>query len=113
MCCAKVDLLSGSPRRNIYVAELDAGGRAAQPALLTESFLNTNTGPSWSRDGQHVAYYSMRNPMVLVIRSVQSGEERTLPLPSTVFPQFQGGPKWFPDGRSVLVLSRENAGTAF
>jgi Tol biopolymer transport system component len=106
-------LVSGTPRRNIYVAELDGDGRAGEPALLTDSFQNANTAPSWSRDGQHVAYYSFRNPMVLVIRSMKSGQDRTVSLPRTVVAPFQAGPKWFPDGRSVLVVSDENPGAAF
>jgi Tol biopolymer transport system component len=105
--------------RNVYVAELDANLNATKaPALLTERFLNSNFHPSWSPDGELIAYYSWREgyyqrplaPLapevgtVLVIRSVKTGQERDIHLPLQV-PAYKinAEPKWFPDGHSVLV----------
>ena len=63
----------------------------------TERLVNVNVGPTWSRDGEHLAYYSFRNWFdsnatrltaasirLLVIRSRKTGEERTVPLPPRV-----------------------------
>ncbi|MBI2186910.1 MAG: PD40 domain-containing protein [Acidobacteria bacterium] len=103
----------GRARRNVYVVELDALHATKPPVLATEQFINANIGPAWSRDGQFLAYYSFRNPAVLVIRSVKTGEERTIPLPVRVATPFFAGPRWFPDNRAVLILSRDAQGPGF
>jgi WD40 repeat protein len=78
------------------------------------------------------AYYSFRDLFssvmpfpaasirLLVIRSRKTGEERTVPLPPrlafSIRPQrccFWGGPKWFPDNRSVLIESGDAQGAGF
>ena len=105
--------VSGRARRNLYVAELDAMHATKTPVLATEQFINSNIGPAWSRDGQSLAYYSFRNPAVLVIRSAKTGDERTVPLPARVASPFYAGPKWFPDNRSVLILSQDAQGSGF
>jgi Tol biopolymer transport system component len=105
--------LAGADRQNIHTAVLDGAYKAKPPSLATESFVNSNRGPAWSRDGRHLAYYSFRSPPVLVIRTVATGEERTLPLPAGLNAPFHSGPKWFPDCRSMLVLSRDSQGAGF
>ena len=74
-------------------------------------FLNSNFNPAWSPDGQSLAYLSRRRPgrggdsLALVIRSVKSGEEREVPM--KIRPAHALSPlRWFPDGRSLLVPSR-------
>jgi serine/threonine protein kinase/WD40 repeat protein len=106
-------LLSGATRPNIYFADLETMRATKPPVLATERFINANTGPEWSRDGRYLAYYSFRNPPVLVIRSPKTGEERDIPLPASVASPFRAGPKWFPDNDSVLVLSRDAQGPGF
>lgn len=110
----------GDGARNIYLAELDANLKVTKtPVLATERFLNSNFHPSWSPDGESLAYYSgregfYRRPLgplgpevntVLVIRSARTGKEKDIRLPLQV-PAYPivAGPKWFPDGRSVLVI---------
>src|SRR6185369_16843298 len=100
----------------------------------TERLVNLNVGPTWSRDGEHLAYYSFRDLFdiddsaatrsttttikLLVIRSRKTGEERTVPLPPRVVYSVPRcclltGPKWFPDNRSVLIESRDAQGAGF
>ncbi|MBI3262314.1 MAG: PD40 domain-containing protein [Acidobacteria bacterium] len=115
-------LVSGVFRTNVYIAELDAAMKVTKPPVLaTERFLNSNSAPAWSPDGESLAYLSSRGPRgasssttVLVIRTLKTGEERDLSLPQG----FQTGnlapsPRWFPDGRSVLVLGPAGKGAAF
>jgi Tol biopolymer transport system component len=101
--------------RNLYVTDLDAMHATKPPVPATERFINRNVCPTWSRDGEYLAYYSFRDTSisVLVIRSAKTGDERTVPLPTRVASRFQGGPKWFPDNRSVLVESGDAQGSGF
>jgi Tol biopolymer transport system component len=117
--------------RNLYVTDLDHTQVTKPPATGTERLVNVNVGPTWSRDGEYLAYYSFRDSFysatpfpaasirLLVIRSRKTGEERTVPLPPrvafSVLPRccFWGGPKWFPDNRSVLIESGDAQGAGF
>jgi len=110
-------------RPNLYLSDLDTVHATNPPVPLTERIINYNIGPTWSRDGQYLAYYSFREPPssnkftgvsgALVIRSAKTGEERTVPLPARASSRFGAGPKWFPDNRSVLVESRDAEGSGF
>jgi len=117
--------------RNLYVTDLDSAQVTKTPVAGTERLVNVNVGPTWSRDGEHLAYYSFRDwsdnnfsgataasIRLLVIRSGKTGEERTVPLPPRVAFSisgccFWGGPKWFPDNRSVLIESGDAQGAGF
>jgi Tol biopolymer transport system component len=118
--------------RNLYISDLDRAQVMKTPVAASERFVNVNVGPTWSRDGEHLAYYSFRDVLdskasrftiasirLLVIRSRKTGEERTVPLPPrvafSVQPKccFWGGPKWFPDNRSVLIESGDAQGAGF
>lgn len=106
-------LVAGSARSDVYVAPLD-GGRLVKPgAPVTDTFVSTNQGPAWSPDGESLAFYSLRERPVLVTRSMTTGVEREVALPSSLASPFRSGPRWFPDGRSVLVLSRQDANFVF
>jgi len=118
--------------RNLYVTDLDSAQVTKTPAAVTERLINANVGPTWSRDGEQLAYYSFRDwsdnnfpgaitaPSIrlLVIRSRKTGEERTVSLPPRIAFSvsgccFWGGPKWFPDNRSVLIESGDAEGAGF
>jgi len=122
--------------RNLYVTDLDPAQATKTPVAGTERLVNVNVGPTWSRDGEYLAYYSFRDSFdnviidsnatsltarsirLLVIRSRKTGEERTVPLPPRVAFSvgrccFLGGPKWFPDNRSVLIESADAQGAGF
>src|SRR5262249_7311187 len=70
-------------RRNAYVADLDAQGKAVKPpTIATGQFINSNRGAAWSPDGKYLAYLVFRVPganmpgsAALVIRTLQTGEE--------------------------------------
>jgi Tol biopolymer transport system component len=93
---------------DLYVAGLDPETLAltVQPEPLTDRFVGSNSGGSWSPDGRLIAFVRGpdRRSKNLVIRSVSDGAERTLPtkLMDAYFPA-QMGPTWFPDGHSLLV----------
>jgi Tol biopolymer transport system component len=99
----------GSTRTNIYIAELSSDMKVViAPAFATENFLNSNVGPSWSPDGQYIAYFSARTGVGSVyIRSMNTGDEWRVPMDMPTGPVFGSGPMWFPDGRSVLVSTRQ------
>ena len=98
---------------DLYVASLDPATLAvtAQPTPLTNRFVGSNSGASWSPDGRLVAF--LRGPdrrsKSLVVRSMSDGTERTLPtrFMDGFFPA-QMGPAWFPDSRSVLVADTDS-----
>jgi Tol biopolymer transport system component len=93
---------------DVYVATLDPSTLAvtAPPAPLTDRFVGSNTGATWSPDGRLVAFLrgTDRRAKSVVIRSVADGNERTLPvkIKDAYFPS-QTGVSWFPDSRSVLM----------
>lgn len=106
-------LAAGVLRSNIYTAELDAAIKATgPPAVATDRFINSNSAPTWSPDGRSLAYLSSRGrgtgsmgSIVLVIRTMTTGEERDIPLPKEVLTgNLANAPRWFPDGRSLLVF---------
>jgi Tol biopolymer transport system component len=96
---------------DVHVADIDpATGRVVTPPTQgTARSAGYARAPSWSLDGQYLAYFArtgrLRNPDGeggrLVIRSVRSGEERE--VPTRIF-QTAIPVRWFGDGRSVLLL---------
>ncbi len=95
---------------DVYVASLDfqSGKLLAEPKRATERFVGSNLSPDWSPDGRRLAYISHRAPPgpswegtgLLCIRSLDTGEERDL----TPDLNFFLGPRWSPDGRSILLV---------
>jgi Tol biopolymer transport system component len=104
---------------DVYVATLDpATGKLQRPKKLV-SHVAPDTSPDWAPDGQYLVYVSQRGPLppgsavyswVLLIRSVETGKERQLPLRMRRFHAFQ--PRWSPDGRSLLAQGRNYKGRA-
>jgi len=93
---------------DVFVATLNPGTLAltGRPTALTDRFVGSNSGASWSPDGRQVAFVRGpdRRSKQIVVRSVAEGTERTLPTKFVDgYLLGQHGPVWFPDGRSVLV----------
>lgn len=100
-------LSGGVTRSNVWIADMDDAGRASgAPRIISDRFINANSGPAWSPDGHALAYLSARQGgTALVIRSRRTGEERDLTLPREVQTgNLTPAPRWFPDGRSVLAF---------
>ncbi len=103
---------AGHPASDVYVATLDfeAGKVLASPTKVSLRFEGSNFAPVWSPDGKYLAYASRRRALeryLLVIRSVETGEERNLSLKPLAMGAAHGtgAPQWSPDGRSILVTS--------
>lgn len=107
-------LAGGVTSVNVYVADVDEGMKVVgTPRVVSDRFINSNSAPTWSPDGQRLAYLSSRGQAgrVLVIRTMSSGEEEDINLPSDVQTgNLVPAPRWFPDGRSLLVLGFLPAG---
>jgi Tol biopolymer transport system component len=105
-----VYFVTGRSRRNLFSVNLDDTRASGPAAIAADNYVNMNLGAAFSRDGAYLAYYSMRTPVVLVVRDVKANSERTVSLPVGVQMPFDTGPKWFPDNRSVLILSADAQG---
>ena len=105
----------GSGQEDVYIASLDFDdGRTTSPPVRgTERFLGSNSAPEWSPDGQRLAYFSKREAAgstVLCVRSLETGEERDLPLQLGLNRPHLNRPRWSPDGRSLTVLGGDRRG---
>jgi Tol biopolymer transport system component len=102
-------------RRNVYLADVDEEGRLqGKPAVLSERHLDLNHSAEWSPDGRWVAFYSSRGSNArgqgasfVVVRDMQTGTQRELPLALEAAPGPATGLRWFTDGESLLVVIRE------
>jgi len=93
---------------DIYVTSVDieTGELLSEPELIPTQGI-VDTMPTWSPDGESLAYLSERTvpgsfhpQTILVIRSLETGEERELcSMPGTNLQL-----RWSPDGRSILYL---------
>jgi Tol biopolymer transport system component len=96
--------VAGDRISNVYTAKLDAKLNAAAPSMATNQYINSNGRGVWSPDGQYLAYLSTAPRGVFIrIRTVKTGEDREVP---TQIP-ISGPVRWFPDGQSLLVASRD------
>ncbi|MCH7825134.1 MAG: PD40 domain-containing protein [Acidobacteria bacterium] len=96
---------------DVYIATLDptTGKVVGPPTLASERYRGGNTLPEWSADGQYLAYLSFfraLRPNVIVIQSLETGEERELSPELAFFRDTRL--RWSPDGRSFLVSGRDN-----
>jgi Tol biopolymer transport system component len=94
---------------DVYIARLDfdKGVLLSQPEKLIRRFAGANFSPTFSPDGNSIAYVSEVGPRsvggrgqrALCIRSLKSGEEREM------WPRLDAINRlsWSPDGRSILA----------
>jgi len=107
----------GLPGRenDIYFADLDleTSKVVGSPYKAIQIFEGLNSRPDFSPDGKRFVYVSPRGPgrwdrsNSFVIRSMETGEEREVQPDLPRFRLLVGSaPRWFPDGRSILVLAK-------
>jgi Tol biopolymer transport system component len=103
---------------DVYVAPVDAtSGKllsAPKPARAYSS--GSNAAPDWSPDGAYLAYRTIRTPSdawrpppVFSILNVKTGEERQLRPAFDIMDPSTEGPRWSPDGRSLLVIAHKES----
>lgn len=98
---------TGAP--DIYVATLGADHRSvvAPPTLAVSRGPGGSASPSWSPDGQYLAFIRRHLPRSLAVRSLESGEVRELGLGEGLMPW--GTPRWTPDGGSLVLTARDES----
>ncbi len=87
--------------------DLEAGKLLEAPALAVQSFIGSNGMPTWSPDGENLAYISGRTSaassaksFALCLRSTKSGQERVL-FPDLDWFQW---PRWSPDSKALIAV---------
>ncbi|MFH1763525.1 MAG: hypothetical protein ABIF09_04965 [Gemmatimonadota bacterium] len=105
-------VMAGS--KTVRLANLDpeTGEVLGPPAPASAPSMGTTLWPSWSPDGQYLAFLVQPSPVqaprTLAIRSVDTGVERHLRLPMELnYPQQT---LWTPDGRAILIRSQDREG---
>ncbi len=102
-------VVSGNSRMDVYRAQLGEDGKVSRaPKVVADHYVNSNFGAALSPNGEELAYYSNRPGTVLVVRNLESGQERVFPLDFEINRYYFMGPNWLPDGGSVLVVVRKN-----
>jgi len=98
-------------RTDVYTAALDPQtGKVTSVRRASERPEGETGHCEWSPDGKYLLYGAKFTPggrqnRVIVMRSVQTGQEREIPLPPGVSGMWHGMP-WSPDGRSILISRR-------
>jgi Tol biopolymer transport system component len=98
---------SSTGQREVYTASVDL-----QQGVVTDlpapapQVLGSNQGPEWSPDGKSLAY--IHNGNTIVIRSLETGTERTLTTMENIFTIGSGERylRWSPDGQQLLLPQR-------
>lgn len=98
-----------------YVASLDLeAGKVTDPRRASQRPEGETGWCQWSWDGEHLLYLTHfaqrwwpRNPRVLVVRTMETGQEREISLPPEVRSVGYAMP-WSPDGRSILISRVES-----
>jgi Tol biopolymer transport system component/beta-lactamase regulating signal transducer with metallopeptidase domain len=87
--------------QDVFTAAIDpATGRPnGEPKKAIGQFEGTNSAASWSPDGRRLAYSSRRPPFVIRVLDTETQEDQ-------VVAEGLYGPKWSPDGKSLLCYSQ-------
>lgn len=98
----------GISSRDVNVAriDLDAGRLQESPRGFSKGFVIAPKVPDWSPDGRQLAYQACGDGDCVAIRSVETGEVRTLQRGLL----FTRDPRWSPDGRALVAAARDRQG---
>ncbi len=102
-----------SSQNNVYVADLDPATAhlTSTPQFASHRFIGFNSVPTWSPDGESLAYVVRRpgsyDQSAIVIRSFKNDVEREL----TSRAWFGFELAWSPDGRTLLASGRDYKGS--
>lgn len=94
---------------NVYLARLDSTGLnfEGEPELVSSRFVGSTIMADWSPDGSLLAYRlgtDVHHGRPLVICSVETSDERLVSPADSFRPIGRMlGPRWSPDGQSLLV----------
>jgi Tol biopolymer transport system component len=97
---------------DIHLASIDfATGKMIGPASRpVQTYVGSNRGWVWSRDGKYVAYVSQRDRRgrnsAVIVRSTETGAEREIRPELASFYWIN----WMPDGRSLLTQGADLKG---
>jgi Tol biopolymer transport system component len=96
----------------VYTVAIDpeTGKPLAQPAPVKSRHPGNRQAPDWSPDGTRLAYRSYLGnepkpdgPALISVLDLRSGEETRIAA-GLGFNRAFGGPRWSPDGRSVMCI---------
>jgi len=90
---------------DVYTLAIDpkTGKAKGAPVRSVNQFEGENSAPDWAPDGRHLAFNSSRSPSVLCVLDTDTHRERILG-------EGLYGPKWSPDGKSLLAFSEWGSG---
>jgi len=115
-------LRKGRASTEVKVSSLDfvSGEVLSTPADVAQEFLGTNLNPSWSPDGDYLAYVSVRGTVyvpriVIVVRSLATNRVHEVrPDLTDVGPMpFPPSMVWSPDGQSIIMAGSGASGPGF
>ena len=104
---------------DVYMATIDRETLKVieQPRRVSERFAGHNLNPEWSPDGKSIVFlrrgaaaqragagvFGGFGVADVIVQSMVTGEERSL---AKIQANLFGTPKWFPDGKSLLMADR-------
>jgi Tol biopolymer transport system component len=102
-------IYKGLSDRDVRTAPIDlaAGKVLSPPASFDRGVLSGVTIPSWSPDGQYLAYQigeGEPSQAAIAIRTVATGDVRRIPG------LYARDPRWSPDGHSLITAARDRRG---
>ena len=109
----------GRGMRTVNTATLDpvSGQASSEPVPIQRAAEAASFGPEWSPDGRSLAYFSTRGgydigsgSRAVIIRSVETGEEREVPVTLDYPYGHKYLIRWSGDGRSVFTVGNNENG---
>jgi serine/threonine protein kinase/Tol biopolymer transport system component len=106
----------GTQASNVYVAQLDSTGLTlvGEPEIASSQFVGSTTMGDWSPDGRFLAYRvgaGRLSGRSVAVYSVETSQERRVSPEDSFRPNSRMvGPRWSPDGRSLLLCGEGQEG---